>query len=74
MAIAKQLVERVPVISATSKGPVVNLVAWITMTTMCLAVCTVLLSKLVVVRKLRWNDMLLVAAMVSRKSHLTLNS
>ncbi|KIW24311.1 uncharacterized protein PV07_10038 [Cladophialophora immunda] len=58
------LLARVPLISATHRGPVVNLVAWITVTTMCLAVITVLISKLVVLRRLAWNDSILIAAMV----------
>jgi len=53
-----------PVINGTAKGPVVNLVAWVALTTMCLAVVTVLISKLVVLRRLAWNDGIVIAAMV----------
>ncbi|EXJ61483.1 uncharacterized protein A1O5_11799 [Cladophialophora psammophila CBS 110553] len=57
------LLARVPLISATHRGPVVNLVAWIAVVTMCLAVITVLVSKLVVLRRLAWNDSIIIAAM-----------
>jgi hypothetical protein len=49
-------VARTPVITSTSKGPIVNLVAWIAMVTMCLAVFTVLMSKYIMLRKLSWNE------------------
>lgn len=65
MAKPSILAARTPTISADQKGPVVDLVSWIAMTTMCLAVITVLVSKLVVLRKLVWRDGILVAAMVS---------
>ena len=61
---AHLLLARVPIISETHKGPVVNLVSWIAMTTLCLAVITVLISKLVVVRRLTMNDSIISAAMV----------
>ncbi|OAP59077.1 hypothetical protein AYL99_06375 [Fonsecaea erecta] len=64
MAGIHRLLTRVPLISATHRGPVVNLVAWITVTTMCLAVLTVLTSKLVVLRRLVWNDSILITGMV----------
>lgn len=64
---AHLLVARVPLINDTHKGPVVNLISWITMVTMCLAVITVLISKLVVLRRLVWNDGILIAALVSGK-------
>ncbi|OCT53690.1 hypothetical protein CLCR_10262 [Cladophialophora carrionii] len=71
---AHLLLARVPVISASHKGPVVNLISWIAMTTMCLAVITVLISKLVVLRRLTWNDSILSAAMIfSIAFTLTLN-
>lgn len=57
-------VARIPTISTSQRGPVVNLVSWIAVVTMCLAVATVLISKLVVMRRLRWNDLILSAAMV----------
>jgi hypothetical protein len=65
VATAHQLLVRVPLISADHKGPVVNLVAWVAMTTMCLATVTVLISKLVVLRRLTWNDSIITTAMVS---------
>ncbi|EHY54540.1 hypothetical protein HRR83_004337 [Exophiala dermatitidis] len=64
MAKPSILAARTPTISADQKGPVVDLVSWIAMTTMCLAVITVLVSKLVVLRKLVWRDGILVAAML----------
>ncbi|KAL2424572.1 hypothetical protein ABEF95_001038 [Exophiala dermatitidis] len=64
MAKLSFLTARTPSISAGQKGPVVDLVSWIAMTTMCLAVITVLVSKLVVLRKLVWRDGILVAAML----------
>ncbi|KIX06483.1 uncharacterized protein Z518_04459 [Rhinocladiella mackenziei CBS 650.93] len=65
MEIAHTLFARIPVISATQKGPVVNLVSWVAMTTTCLAVITVLISKLIVLRRLVWNDAIIIAAMLS---------
>lgn len=50
------LARRTPDISVSSKGPIVNLVGWIAMVTMCLSVFTVLISKYLVLRKLVWND------------------
>jgi len=65
MAAAHSLLGRSPpVIDGTAKGPVVNLVAWVALTTMCLAVLTVLISKLVVLRRLAWNDGIVIAAML----------
>ncbi|KIX95787.1 uncharacterized protein Z520_08495 [Fonsecaea multimorphosa CBS 102226] len=64
MAGFHSLFARVPLISATHRGPVVNLVAWTTVTTMCLSVVTVLISKLVVLRRLAWKDAILITAMV----------
>jgi len=64
MAAIVQLVARTPIISATSKGPIVNLIGWITMVTMCLAVFTVLISKYIVLRKLNWTDLIITFAMV----------
>ncbi|EXJ85472.1 hypothetical protein A1O1_05836 [Capronia coronata CBS 617.96] len=65
MAPLHSLIARVPSISTTQKGPVVNLVSWIAMTTMCLAVVTVLVSKLIVLRRLVWTDSIIIAAMLS---------
>jgi hypothetical protein len=62
------LVARVPHISSTHKGPIVNLVAWITMVTMILAVLTVLLSKWFIARKLHWTDLIITSAMVCTPS------
>ena len=64
MAVLLDLVARQPVIDSASKGPVVNLVGWIAMVTMILAVGTVLVSKWVIVRKLGWNDLLISLAML----------
>lgn len=58
------LVARVPLISSTHKGPIVNLVAWITMVSFILAVTTVLLSKWFIARKLVWSDTIITSAMV----------
>lgn len=57
-------------IDSTNKGPIVNLVAWVSLTTMCLAVLTVLVSKLVVLRRLAWNDGIIMSAMVSAAKHI----
>lgn len=65
MAQIHTLYTRVPLISEMHKGPVVNLIAWISVTTMCLAVITVLISKLVVLRRLTWNDTIITTALVS---------
>lgn len=70
MAAAHLLYARVPVIDGTNKGPIVNLVAWVSLTTMCLAVLTVLVSKLVVLRRLAWNDGIVISAMVSAAKHI----
>jgi len=59
-----ELAARVPIISAASRGPVVNLVGWTTIVTMCLAVFTVLISKAVMFRRLGWNDIIITLAMV----------
>jgi ABC-type glycerol-3-phosphate transport system permease component len=64
MAEIHDLVARVPLISSTSRGPIVNLVGWITMVTMILAVSTVLVSKMIVLRKLGWTDLIIALAMV----------
>ncbi len=64
MTLLLDLVARQPIINAASKGPIVNLVGWIAMVTMILAVGTVLVSKWVIVRKLGWNDLLISLAMV----------
>ena len=53
-----------PCISPTHKGPVVNLVGWVLMVTSVLAVLTVLVSKLIVVRKLGPIDAILTCALV----------
>ncbi|KAK6382076.1 hypothetical protein LTS17_003961 [Exophiala oligosperma] len=58
------LVARVPLISATEKGPVVNLVSWVSLATLCLAVITVLVSKIVVLRRLMWTDSIITTAML----------
>jgi hypothetical protein len=49
-------VGRSPDISSNSRGPIINLVAWIAMVAMCLSVFTVLASKHLMLRKLTWND------------------
>ncbi|KIW15224.1 hypothetical protein PV08_05269 [Exophiala spinifera] len=64
MIAMRELVVRVPLISATKKGPVVNLVSWVSLATLCLAVITVLLSKLVVLRRLMWTDSIIATAML----------
>jgi hypothetical protein len=64
MAAMLGLMARTPDISSNSKGPIVNLVAWIAMVTMCLSVITVLISKYIMLRKLSWNDLLLTSAML----------
>jgi hypothetical protein len=56
MATSQGLVGRTPDISSKNRGPIVNLVAWIAMVTMCLSVFTVLVSKYLMLRKLTWND------------------
>jgi hypothetical protein len=50
------VVARTPIITSNSKGPIVNLIAWIAMVTMCLSVLTVLISKYIMLRKLTWNE------------------
>jgi hypothetical protein len=50
------LVRRSPDISSNSRGPIINLVAWIAMVVMCLSVFTVLASRHLMLRKLAWND------------------
>ena len=64
MATLLEVVARSPAISSNSKGPIVNLVGWIAMVTMCLSVITVLISKYIMLRKLTWNDLLLTLAML----------
>ncbi|KAK7895024.1 hypothetical protein LTR67_005763 [Exophiala xenobiotica] len=64
MATAGALAARTPLISATAKGPVVNLVSWVALSTLCLAVITVLISKLVVLRRLMWADSIITTAML----------
>ncbi|KAK5457210.1 hypothetical protein LTS15_004991 [Exophiala xenobiotica] len=64
MATAGALAARTPLISATAKGPVVNLVSWVALATLCLAVITVLISKLVVLRRLMWADSIITTAML----------
>jgi hypothetical protein len=64
MATMLEVMARSPVISPNSKGPIVNLVGWISMVTMCLSVITVLISKYIMLRKLTWNDLLLTLAML----------
>jgi hypothetical protein len=59
-----EMVVRSPVVSSNSKGPIVNLVGWVAMVTMCLSVITVLISKYIMLRKLTWNDLLLTFAML----------
>ena len=59
-----ELAARVPIISAASRGPVVNLVGWTTIVTMCLAVLTVLISKALMFHRLGWNDLIITFAMV----------
>jgi hypothetical protein len=56
MATRQGLVGRTPDISPNSRGPIVNLVAWIATVTTCLSVFTVLVSKYLMLRKLTWND------------------
>jgi hypothetical protein len=56
MASMHNVFGRTPDISDNSKGPIVNLVAWIAMVTMCLSVITVLVSKYIMLRKLSWNE------------------
>jgi len=68
MGLLHALVARVPLIAADKKGPVVNLVSWVSLTTMCLAVITVLVSKLLVLRRLKWNDSVIIAALVRTNS------
>lgn len=68
MAVMAHLEARVPLISANSKGPVVNLVAWITTVISCLAVLTVLFSRVIVLRKLGWGDSVVLSALV-RSDH-----
>ena len=53
-----------PLISPTHKGPIVNLVGWVVLVTSALAVLTVLVSKLLVVRKLGLIDAILTCALV----------
>ena len=59
-----EVVARSPAISSNSKGPIVNLVGWIAMVTMCLSVITALISKYIMLRKLTWNDLFLTLAML----------
>jgi hypothetical protein len=73
MGLLHALVARVPLITPDKKGPVVNLVSWVTLTTMCLAVITVLVSKLMVLRRLTWNDSVIIAAMVCISSEFIAN-
>jgi hypothetical protein len=63
-AAADQLMARVPIISAAQKGPVVNLISWIAMTTACLAVVTVFISKRFVIRRLSLTDLIICGAVV----------
>lgn len=56
MAARQGVVGRTPDISSSNRGPIVNLVAWIAMVTMCLSVFTVLVSKYLMLRKLTWSD------------------
>jgi len=76
MAALQDLLERRPLISATSKGPVVNLVGWIGIVLNFLAVFTVLASKIIVMRGLVWTDVMLSCALVgileSRPSHVVM--
>jgi hypothetical protein len=64
MATMLEVMARSPVVSSSSKGPIVNLVGWIAMVTMCLSVITVLISKYIMLRKLTWNDLFLALAML----------
>jgi len=59
------LAARTPTVSAVERGPVVNLVSWIVLTTIILAVGTVLVSKFNMVRKFDWHDALITGAMLS---------
>ena len=59
-----ELDRRRPYVSPTHKGPVVNLIGWILIVTSVLGVSTVLISKLIVVRKLGWVDLVLTIALV----------
>ena len=59
-----EMAARSPVILPNSKGPIVNLVGWIAMVTMCLSVITVLVSKYIMLRKLTWHDLPLTLAML----------
>ena len=65
MAAAHRLMARVPLVDANHKGPVVNLTAWITVTTMIVAVIVVFVIRLTVARTLRWADLVMTSAMVS---------
>ena len=60
-----QLFSRAPLIDPTHKGPIVNLVGWVTLVVICLAIITVLCSKYYVLRKLKWSDTILTLAVVS---------
>lgn len=60
MAHARQIV-----ISSQNEGPVVNIAAWIGMTIMILCVCTRLVSKYSVIRRLSTDDALIGASVVS---------
>lgn len=73
MGLLHTLVTRVPLIAPDKKGPVVNLVSWVTLTIMCLAVITVLVSKLMVLRRLTWNDCIIITAMVCISSEFITN-
>lgn len=60
MALARQIV-----ISSQNEGPVVNIAAWIGMTIMILCVCTRIVSKYSVIRRLSTDDALIGASVVS---------
>ncbi|KAI9832415.1 MAG: hypothetical protein M1819_004404 [Sarea resinae] len=50
-------------ITAANHGPLLNIISWILMVVMCLAVLTVLTTKYIVLRQFRWDDLLITAAM-----------
>lgn len=58
------------VISDRNEGPIVNIAAWIGMTIMILCVCTRLISKYSVVRRVTLDDVLIGATMVSSPTYI----
>lgn len=53
-------------ITADDQGPVVNIVAWICMVTMCMGVLTRLALKFTTTSKTAWDDLMIAVAMVSQ--------